>query len=176
MKRNLLLLAAMMLFALRADALIVSVQGHGDISEEGMEITVDEAEIDVLSGKTVMKVEGTLLATSPLTVTITRSSAQLSDEFCCAGECKSGNKETVETLNYTPQGIANWFVHYMPASFSNETVTYLFESGEEQRSLTVHYIYDSEGVETVSDRPKGVQKILRDGIVYIIKDDKIYHL
>ncbi len=167
MKRNYLLLA-LCLICLNAHALIVSVDGLGDIPAEGLDTTLTQATVDLLSGEPVMKLEGSLLASSPLTVTITRSQSDLSDEFCCATQCTSGNAETQETLQFTPAGVASWFIHYMPMPGSDVQITYTFSAGGEERQLRVHYVYAAEGMESV--RPTdSVRKILRDGHVYIIQ-------
>ena len=157
-------------------ALVISVTGYDDIPEEGMELTVNEAQEDILSGDIVMKVDGSLICSNPLAVTITRSSEGLIDEFCCAGQCIGGNEETTQTLHFTPGGLASWYVHYTPTPGSYETITYLFDDGSENRTLTVHFDYTTQGMETVESRKSKVEskKILRDGILYIIKDNKKY--
>ena len=157
-------------------ALVISVTGYDEIPEQGMEITVNEAQEDLLSGDMVMKVDGSLICSNPLTVTITRSSERLIDEFCCAGQCTAGNGETTETLNFTPGGMASWYIHYTPTPGSYETITYLFDDGSESRTLTVRYDYTTQGVETVESRKSKVEskKILHNGILYIIKDNKKY--
>ena len=155
-------------------ALIISVAGQGDIPAEGMELTINEAEEDILSGDMLMKVSGTLLSTNPLTVTITRSAAGITDEFCCAGQCTAGNGETSEDLSFTPDGMANWYIHYTPTPGSYETITYLFSNGSESRSLTVHFDYTTQGIQNTDHSVDRVQKVLRDGILYIITDNKTY--
>ena len=155
-------------------ALIISVAGQGDIPAEGTELTVNEAYEDILSGDMQMKVSGTLLSTNPLTVTITRSAEGLNDEFCCANQCTVGNKETSESLSFTPDGIANWYIHYTPTPGSYETITYLFSDGSESRSLTVHFDYTTQGIQNTDHSVDRVQKVLRDGILYIITDNKTY--
>jgi hypothetical protein len=155
-------------------ALIISVAGKGDIPAEGMELTINEAEEDILSGDMLMKVSGTLLSTNPLTVTITRSAEGLNDEFCCANQCTVGNRETSEDLSFTPGGMANWYIHYTPTPGSNETITYLFSDGSESRSLTVHFDYTTQGIQNTDHSVDRVQKVLRDGILYIITDNKKY--
>ena len=155
-------------------ALIISVAGQGDIPAEGMELTINEAEEDILSGDMQMKVSGTLLSTNPLTVTITRSAAGITDEFCCANQCTVGNKETSENLSFTPDGMANWYIHYTPTPGSYETITYLFSDGSESRSLTVHFDYTTQGIQNTDHSVDRVQKVLRDGILYIITDNKTY--
>ena len=141
-----------------------------------MEVTVNEAYEDLLSGDMLMKVEGSLICSNPLTVTITRSSEGLTDEFCCAGQCIGGNEETSQTLHFAPGGMASWYIHYTPTPGSYETITYLFDDGTESRTLTVHFDYTTQGMETVESRKSKVEskKILRDGILYIIKDNKKY--
>lgn len=168
--------AVLCMMALNAQAIVVEVDGQGEVTEEGMEFTVNEASIDPLSGLPVMSITGTLISNGALTVNITRSNAGISDEFCCAGQCKTGNGETTEILNYTPDGLSDWFIHYNPAAGSNETITYTFSEGAESLTMTVHFNYDSQDVEQISATQKGSQKILKDGIVLIIKDDKVYHL
>lgn len=168
--------AVFCMMALNAQAIVVEVDGQGELTEEGMEFTVNEASIDPLSGLPVMRIEGTLICNGALTVNITRSNAGITDEFCCAGQCKTGNGETTEILNYTPEGLSDWFIHYNPAAGSNETITYTFSEGAESLTMTVHFNYDSQDVEQISATQKGSQKILKDGVVLIIKDDKVYHL
>ena len=155
-------------------ALVISVTGYEDIPEQGMEVTVNEAYEDILSGDMLMKVEGSLICSNPLTVTITRSSAGLIDEFCCAGQCIGGNEETTQPLHFTPGGMASWYVHYTPTPGSYETITYLFDDGSENRTLTVHFDYTTQGIQNTDHSVDRVQKILRDGILYIIKDNKKY--
>ena len=155
-------------------ALIISIAGQGDIPEQGTELTVNEAEEDILSGDMLMKVSGTLLSTNPLTVTITRSEEGLNDEFCCANQCTVGNGETSEDLSFTPGGMANWYIHYTPTPGSYETITYLFSDGSESRSLKVHFDYTTQGIQNTDHSVDRVQKVLRDGILYIITDNKTY--
>ena len=168
--------AVFCMMALNAQAIVVEVDGQGELTEEGMEFSVNEASIDPLSGLPVMSITGTLISNGALTVNITRSNAGITDEFCCAGQCKTGNGETTEILNYTPEGLSNWYIHYNPAAGSNETITYTFSEETESLTMTVHFNYDSQDVEQISATQKGSQKILKDGIVLIIKDDKVYHL
>ena len=168
--------AVFCMLAMSAQAIEVEVDGQGELTEEGMEFTVNEASIDPLSGLPVMSITGTLISNGALTVNITRSNAGITDEFCCAGQCQAGNGKTTQLLNYNPSGFATWYIHYNPAAGSNETITYTFSEGAESLTMTVHFNYDSQDVEQVSDTYKGTQKILKDGIVIIIKDDKVYHL
>ena len=158
-------------------ALIVSVINHGEIPAEGMDITLNQATFDPLSGKNLMALEGSLVCHVPLTVTITRSVTGLSDEFCCAGICTAGNAETTEQLDFMPGGIASWFIHYNPAPFSDVHISYLFSDGSDSRELRVHYVYSTEGVEHTDDQlPMTNKKILQDGHIYIVHNNQKYQI
>lgn len=172
MKRNLWIIA-LVLWTINAQALIVSVDGKGDINEQ-MELIITEAEEDLLSGEMVMKVEGNLLTNNPLTVSVSRTSAGLVDEFCCAGQCRFGNGETTEELHFQPNGLASWYIHYTPQAGTNETITYSFDDGESQAVLVIHFNYPAQGVESIQPSGFSIQKVLKDGIIYIIKDNKTY--
>lgn len=139
----------MLLFANSANALIVSLEDYGDVPETGLSVTLTEAEEDPMTGEMQMKLNGTLLCTTPLTVTITRSTDGLTDEFCCAGTCTAGNEERSETLHFTPSGMVSWFIHYTPEPQSDVTVVYTFTDNEESRIVTVRYIYNPQALETV---------------------------
>ena len=157
-------------------ALIINVTGHGPIPAEGMDLVVTQAESDLLTGQQLMSLEGSVETSNPLTVTITRSHTGLTDEFCC-GLCTTGNGETSETLSFTPEGTTSWFIHYYPAENSDVNVSYLFSDGVESRELRVHYIYSAQGVETITNHQSpSTYKILKDGQVLIIKNNKIYRI
>ncbi len=155
-------------------ALILSVNGYGEVENESMEITVNEAQEDIMTGDMKMNVDGTLLADAPLTVSITRSKSSLADEFCCGGQCKAGNGTTSETFNYTPSGITNWYAHYTPVAGSYETIIYRFDDGTDSKTLTVHYDYSTRSIGEIQKSTNGLRKIMKDGIVYIVKDNKKY--
>lgn len=172
MKRKLLLLP-LLLLCLNAHALILSVNGYGNVPEEGLDLTIDEAEIDFFTGEPVMTLEGDLLTSSPLTVTIDRPVAGLSDEFCC-GQCMPGNGETQQILNFSPSGPSSWYAHYYPAPNSDLTITYTFSDGSDTRVIRVRYTYLAEGVENLPSSNKTVRKELKNGILYIVSDSKTY--
>lgn len=151
MKKIFTIVAAMMLCMPQANALLVSVDGYGELDENGLSITIEEGKADPLSGKYEMKLEGNVLTTSgTLNVTITRSEAGLSDEFCCGNNCTPGNKETTESKTFSFEGAQSWFVHYYPTAGSDVTITYTFTDGSESQTLTVHYIRESQGIENIS--------------------------
>ena len=151
----------MLLWLTNADALIVSVNGSGDVPPEGLNLTIDQAGTDILTGEKRMELKGTLLSTAPLQVTITRSEAGLTDEFCCAGQCTGGNGGKEETLRFSPSGLADWYAHYTPAPNSDITVIYTFSDGTDSRIVTVRYVYSTEGTAAVqADRhAKGVYSL-----------------
>lgn len=173
MKRNIWIFLGLFL-TINAQALTVNIDGKGAVPSEGIELTINEAEEDILSGEMTMKLEGTLVCESALTVTIHRSATELADEFCCAGQCKAGNEALTETLHFTPNGEASWFIHYTPEAGSKETMTYTFSDGQESRTLTVVFDYSTQGIQNTDHCVDGVQKVLRGGIIYIIKDNKTY--
>lgn len=161
MKKISTLIAVLLMTFQTANALIVSVDGYGEISKEGMNLTLTEAEEDPMTEVKQMNLDGDLLCSSSLTVTVTRSEAGLNDEFCCAGQCKAGNGEKSEVFQYQPGGIATWFAHYTPVPYSDVTIVYVFSDGTESRTLSVHYIYQAEGVESVAapKTAKGIYSI-----------------
>ena len=160
-----------------ANALIVSVQGEGDVPAEGMELLITEGEEDVLSGKYTMELRGTLLSSATqLTVQIFRSASGLEDEFCCGIECTAGNGETQETKEFTVSGMANWYSHYVPVPGSDETIRYVFSDGTDQVELRVRYVYSVEGLEDVQRDDVQCTKLLREGQVYIMYKGTMYNV
>ncbi|MBO4666139.1 MAG: Omp28-related outer membrane protein [Paludibacteraceae bacterium] len=144
MKQVMTILAVLLLSWQPASALIVNVNGHGEVPESGLEIQCTEATVDPLTEENVMELKGDLLCEGELKVTISRSSTGLTDEFCCATQCTPGNGQTSEELTFTPSGVTNWYAHYTPAEKSNETVTYTFAAGGESRVVKVNYVYGAE--------------------------------
>ncbi len=174
MKRNLWMIAVMLL-SINAHALIVSVNGYGEIDEEGMEITIDEAELDPLTEDMRMDLTGNLLCNGTLTVSIERSSTNLVDEFCCADQCTAGNGQLAELLVFYPSGLASWFIHYTPAPNSDETIRYTFSEGETALTLTLHFVYAGQGVKNVQT-PARTHKIMRDGQVIIVRGEQEFSI
>ena len=164
-----------LLLTTNAHAITVSVEGQGEISEQGMELTLTTPEEDILTGDMMFKVEGSLICTGQLTVSVERSVSGLSDEFCCAKQCIGGNEQSTEQLTFQPGGMADWYIHYTPANNSDVTVTYTFSDGTDSRRLTVHYTY-TQDIETISGQAPKARKIIRDGLLLIEHKDKIYNL
>ena len=175
MKRNYVLLLLSLVWAINANALIVTVDEWGEVPEGGMEFRLEEAEEDPLTGELLMELKGTVLSNGPLKVTIYRSSEGIIDEFCCAGQCTAGNGEKTEVLEFTPEGVANWFSHHTPkAGGDHEVVTYIFTDSVEERRVMVQYDYQAQAVESVNEEGENVQKVIKDGILYIIRNNKTY--
>ena len=139
MKKSTLFFAIILLGWQTMHALTVSVNGLGEVSETGLELTVTETEDDPLSGTKLMSLHGSVQSTDSLRVTITRSVNGLVDEFCCASVCTPGNRTHVQELTFAPSEGTQWFVHYTPAEASYETISYLFRDGDDSRLVTVHY-------------------------------------
>ncbi len=150
-------------------ALIINVNGYGEIPEEGMDLVVTQAEIDPLTEQPMMSLNGDLLADGQLDVTITRSQSGLTDQFCC-GECLYGNGQTEQFLQLSPQGPTDLNVHYYPTANSDVQITYHFADSEESRELRVRYIYSAQGIETIKNQNSEVQKSRRKGHVYTIRN------
>ena len=147
MKKILTIIVTILLCIPHANALLISVRGYGEIDENGMTLTIEEGEQDPLSGKYVMSLGGDILATgNSLAVTITRSERNINDEFCCAGQCQTGNGQYDEQLTYTIREPQTWYVHYMPTDDSDVTLTYVFTDETESRTLTVRYIRKTQSI------------------------------
>ena len=170
MKKLIFTLTALLLMQ-SAHALIVSVKGEGEVSEEGMSLIITEGEEDFLTGKYIMELEGDVLISSgELEMQIIRSAGGLEDEFCCGYNCTAGNGETEETKTFNFNGMAHWYSHYVPIMGSNETIRYIFRDGEESLEVRVQYVYQTDAVSEVKDDKAATSKILRDGQVYILRD------
>lgn len=170
MKKLIFTLTALLLMQ-SAQALIVSVKGEGEVSEEGMSLIITEGEEDILTGKYTMELEGDVLISSgELEMQIIRSANGLEDEFCCGNNCTAGNGETEETKTFNFNGKAQWYSHYVPIMGSNETIRYIFRDGEESLEVRVQYVYQTDAVSEVKDDKAATSKILRDGQVYILRD------
>ena len=175
MKRIWILAALCCLSYVSAYALIVNVEGYGDVTtSDTLEITLTTATPDPMTGLPTMGISGSVLANGTLTARLTRSAAGLDDEFCCAGSCQTGNRETQQTFSYSIQGPQSWYTHYRPISGSNETVIYLFSDADSQCTVIVRYIYDPQGIEELHGTDLPCTKIIKDGILYIQKGNKQY--
>lgn len=160
-----------------ANALIVRVNGKGEIPEEGLDLLVSEGEENPLTGVYTMELRGDFLTSAAqITVTISRSANGMEDEFCCGINCTAGNKETNEVKTFNVSGLTKWYLHYSPALGSDETVRYLFNDGTESRELRVRYVYSAEGTSEVQSGKTNTAKTLHNGQVLIRCGEKEYNI
>ena len=162
-----ILLAAALSVGAQA-GLIISVNGHGEISGDSLEITVQDATFNPLKEEMQMNVDGTILVSNAvndaLAVSILRSEAGITDEFCCGTDCRAGNGETSDRGSYDVSqwsGPQTWFIHLTPANGKATDVTsrYIFSDGTNQKTLIVHFIYEGTGLDEVmtgANAPQGV--------------------
>ena len=147
-------------FALCAQAgLIITVDGHGEISGDSLVIEVNEATLNPLTEEMQMNITGTILVSdavnNALSVSIFRSEAGIVDEFCCGTDCRAGNGETAQRGSYDVSqwaGPQTWFVHLNPANgkTTHVTNTYIFSDGNNQKKLIVHFVYEGTGFDEVA--------------------------
>ena len=124
-------------------------------------LRITEYEWDEDLEEALMEVRGQLYSDeSPnITVTITRSSEGIIDQFCAAGNCVPGNSELTQELNFTVGTLSSmrrWFTHYTVYEAGTETIAYTFDDGiNPTLTLTVKYSYNDENtaVEDVLVRP-----------------------
>ena len=124
-------------------------------------IVVSEYEYDEDLEEATMGVEGVMYSddTQDITVSISRSSEGIFDQFCAAGNCVPGNSELTQELNFTVGTLSSmrrWFTHYTVYEAGTETIAYTFDDGiNPTLTLTVKYSYKDENtaVEDVVVRP-----------------------
>ena len=124
-------------------------------------IRITEYEWDEDLEEALMEVRGQLYSdeSETITVTITRSSEGIYDQFCAAGNCIPGNEELTQVCEFTVGTAAfqrSWFTHYTPFEEGTETIAYTFNDGVNPAlTLTIQYSYKDENtaVEDVVVRP-----------------------
>lgn len=113
-------------------------------------IIVTEYEYDEDLEEATMGVEGVMYSdeSQQITVSITRSSEGIFDQFCAAGNCVPGNSELTQELEFTIGSMASmhrWFTHYTVYEAGTETIVYSFNDGiNPALTLTVKYSYMDE--------------------------------
>lgn len=124
-------------------------------------IIVTEYEWDEDLEEALMEVRGQLYSdeSNNITVTITRQSEGVIDQFCAAGNCVPGNGELNQVCEFvvgTMEMQRSWFTHYTPIEPSTEVIVYTFNDGVNPAiELTIRYSYedDDTAVEDVITRP-----------------------
>lgn len=177
MKKIFILLAATLAVCINANALIVSVQGYGEVPTEGMDIEITEGEEDELTGDYTMEVQGTLLTSAAqIKVLIVRSDNGLSDEFCCGSNCTAGDGTQNEEKTFNMNGPTNWYAHYTPQPNSYAVIRFAFDDGEEQREVRVVFNNLAEGIEPVQSEKEQNTKVLCDGQLVIRCNNSEYSI
>ena len=147
-------------------ALHLSIDQIIDDEEVTTEITqnttlrITEYEWDEDLEEALMEVRGQLYSdeSQNITVTITRSSEGIIDQFCAAGNCVPGNGELSQVCEFTvgtQPFQRSWFTHYTPLEEGSETIVYTFNDGVNPTlTLTIKYSYkDETAVENVVALP-----------------------
>lgn len=118
-------------------------------------IIVTEYEWDEDMEEDLMEVRGQLYSdeTENITVTITRQSMGIIDQFCAAGNCVPGNGELNQVCEFVVGTMAmqrTWFTHYTPVVAGEEVISYKFnDSVNPAITLTIKYSYSMTAVEDV---------------------------
>ena len=118
-------------------------------------ITITEYEWDEDLEEALMEVRGQLYSdeSQNITVTITRQSTGVIDQFCAAGNCVSGNGELNQVCEFVIGAMEmqrSWFTHYTPMEAGEEVISYEFNDGVNPTiTLTIKYSYLMTAVEDV---------------------------
>ena len=122
---------------------------------ENTTILVTEYEWDEDLEEALMEVRGQLYSdeSQNITVSITRQSTGILDQFCAAGNCVPGNGEFTQACEFTIGSNPmqrSWFTHYTPQEAGNEVISYEFNDGVNPTiTLTIKYSYLMTAVEDV---------------------------
>lgn len=122
---------------------------------ENTTILVTDYEWDEDIEEALMEVRGQLYSdeSNNITVTITRQSTGVIDQFCAAGRCVPGNEELKQVCEFvvgTMPMERSWFTHYTPIEAGNEVISYEFNDGVNPSiTLTIKYSYLMTAVEDV---------------------------
>ena len=122
---------------------------------ESTTILVTEFEWDEDLEEALMEVRGQLYSdeSQNITVTITRQSTGVIDQFCAAGNCVPGNGELNQVCEFVVGAMEmqrSWFTHYTPMEAGEEVISYEFNDGVNPAiKLTIKYSYLMTAVEDV---------------------------
>jgi hypothetical protein len=118
-------------------------------------ITITEYEYDEDLEEALMEVRGQLYSdeSNNITVTITRQSTEIIDQFCAAGNCVPGNGALTQVCEFvvgTMPMQRTWFTHYTPMEAGEEVISYEFNDGVNPTiTLSINYSYLMTAVEDV---------------------------
>ena len=122
---------------------------------ENTTITVTEYEYDEDLEEALMEVKGQLYSdeSQNITVSITRQSTGIIDQFCAGGSCIYGNEELTQICELTIGSMSmerQWTTHLTIAEASTTTIIYSFNDGVNPTiTLTIKYSYLMTAVENV---------------------------
>ena len=122
---------------------------------ENTTITVTEYEYDEDLEEALMEVKGQLYSdeSQNITVSITRQSTGIIDQFCAGGSCIYGNEELTQICELTIGSMPmerQWTTHLTIAEASTTTIIYSFNDGVNPTiTLTIKYSYLMTAVENV---------------------------
>ena len=125
-----------------------------DVTENTI-ILVTDYEWDEDMEEASMEVRGQLYSdeSNNITVTITRQSTGVMDQFCAAGNCVPGNGELNQVCEFVVGAMEmqrSWFTHYTPMEAGEEVISYEFNDGVNPTiTLTIKYSYLMTAVEDV---------------------------
>lgn len=118
-------------------------------------IIVTEYEWDEDLEEALMEVRGQLYSdeSNNITVTITRQSEGVIDQFCAAGNCVPGNGELNQVCEFVVGAMEmqrSWFTHYTPMEAGEEVISYEFNDGVNPTiTLTINYSYKTTAIDHV---------------------------
>lgn len=112
-------------------------------------ITISKFEQDPLgdAGKEYMaELIGMVQHVEGFRVSIHRSAEDLDDQFCAAGDCKYGDGEKDQDLDFVLRNgatEAEWYTHFYPQSNPQQetTIDYVFKNHDKSLKLTVKYVF-----------------------------------
>lgn len=122
---------------------------------ENTTILVTDYEWDEDLEEALMEVRGQLYSdeSNNITVTITRQSTGVIDQFCSAGNCVPGNGELNQVCEFVVGAMEmqrSWYTHYTPMEAGEEVISYEFNDGVNPAiTLTIKYSYLMTAVEDV---------------------------
>lgn len=118
-------------------------------------IVVTEYEWDEDLEEALMEVRGQLYSdeSQNITVSITRQSTGVIDQFCAAGNCVPGNGGLTQVCEFTIGSNPmqrSWFTHYTTFEKGIEVISYKFEDGVNPAiTLSIEYNYLMTAVEDI---------------------------
>ena len=122
--------------------LTFSVNNIGMITHDTT-IVIDQVQLNPISGKQEMQIEGMMVYNGTFSVIIEREDILPQDQFCCSGRCINTNSEKVQELSFAINGIAEWYAHFVAQKSGEYKITYILNAKSiNPIKLTVIYQYN----------------------------------